>query len=156
MGKNELIREIEDARLKKDIPDFRIGDTIKVNVRIIEEGGKERIQTFKGTVIARKGSGLSETVTLHRIAYGEGMERIFFLHSPLVSSIEIDRRGKVRRGKLYYLRGRTGKAAKIKDNYKVQRQDLQRQALAKAKSKEKAQVRENAQEETAEIVSENS
>jgi len=150
MGKNELIQEIENARLKTDIPDFRIGDTIIVNVRIIEEGGKERIQAFKGTVIARKGSGLSDTVTLHRIAYGEGMERIFFLHSPLISSIQIDRRGKVRRGKLYYLRGRTGKAAKIKSNYKIQSQDLQQQALLKAQAKKDAQI------EAAGVASENS
>lgn len=105
--------KLEKKQLKNNIPNFRVGDTIKVHQRIIE-GEKERIQIFMGTVIARKGSGISETVSLHRVAYGEGMERIFVLHSPRIAKIEVVKRGKVRRSKLYYLRGTTGKAARIK------------------------------------------
>lgn len=117
MGRNAHIEFVEQSQVKKDIPEFRVGDTLKVNLRIVEEGGKERIQSFQGTCIARKGSGLSETISLHRIAYGEGMERVVFLHSPLLVSIEVVRRGAVRRGKLYYLRGTSGKAAKVKGHY---------------------------------------
>lgn len=113
MSKNALITKIESEQLKKDIPNFRIGDTIRVHTRIIE-GEKERIQVFTGTVIARKGSGLSETFSLHRVAYGEGMERVFPLHSPRIAKIEIMKEGQVRRAKLYYLRGTSGKASKIK------------------------------------------
>lgn len=117
MGRNALIEAVEHSQLKKDIPSFRVGDTLKVNIRIVEEGGKERIQSFSGTCIARKGSGISETISLHRIAYGEGMERVVFLHSPLVVGIEVMRPGTVRRGKLYYLRGTSGKASKVKGRY---------------------------------------
>jgi large subunit ribosomal protein L19 len=117
MGRNALIEAVEQAQLKKDIPSFRVGDTVKVNIRIVEEGGKERIQSFSGTCIARKGSGISETISLHRIAYGEGMERVIFLHSPLVVGIEVVRTGTARRGKLYYLRGTSGKSAKVKGRY---------------------------------------
>ena len=111
---SHLIKEIESEQLKKDTFDFEIGDTIRVHVRIIE-GEKERIQVFQGTVIARKGSGLSETFSLHRVVYGEGMERVFYLHSPRISKIEVMKKGEVRRSKLYYLRGKTGKAAKVKE-----------------------------------------
>jgi len=114
MGKQEDIANIEQEQLKTDIPSFRVGDTLKVKFRIVEEKGKERIQSFTGTCIARKGSGISETISLHRIAFGEGMERVVFLHSPLVAGIEVMRRGAVRRAKLYYLRGTSGKAAKVK------------------------------------------
>jgi len=114
MGKQEDIANIEQEQLKTDIPSFRVGDTLKVKFRIIEEKGKERIQSFTGTCIARKGSGISETISLHRIAFGEGMERVVFIHSPLVAEIEVIRRGAVRRAKLYYLRGTSGKAAKVK------------------------------------------
>ena len=117
MGRNALIEAVEQGQLKKDIPSFRVGDTLKVNIRIVEEGGKERVQSFSGTCIARKGSGISETISLHRIAYGEGMERVVFLHSPLVAGIEVVRQGTARRGKLYYLRGTSGKAAKVKGRY---------------------------------------
>lgn len=113
MSKNALIEKIQSEQLKKDIPSFRIGDTIRVHTRIIE-GQKERIQVFTGTVIARKGSGLSETFSLHRVAYGEGMERVFPLHSPRIAKIEVAKEGEVRRAKLYYLRGKSGKAAKVK------------------------------------------
>ena len=117
MGRNAFVEAVEQAVLKKDIPSFRVGDTLKVSVRIVEEGGKERIQSFTGTCIARKGGGLSETISLHRVAYGEGMEKVIFIHSPLVSSIEVMRTGDVRRAKLYYLRGTSGKAAKVKSRF---------------------------------------
>ena len=117
MGRTAFIEAIEQKHLKKDIPSFRVGDTLEVSVRIVEEGGKERIQSFAGTCIARKGSGASETISLHRIAYGEGMERVFFIHSPLVAGIEVVRPGSVRRSKLYYLRGTSGKASKVKGRY---------------------------------------
>ncbi len=113
MSKKPIIQELEQSYLKSDIPDFSIGDTIKVHTRIVE-GSKERIQVFTGTVIARKGTGVSETFSIHRVAYGEGMERVFVLNSPKISKIELDRRGRVRRAKLYYLRGTSGKAAKVK------------------------------------------
>ena len=117
MGRQADIVAVEQSQLKKDIPAFRVGDTLKVNFRIVEEGGKERIQSFTGTCIARKGCGVSETISLHRVAYGEGMERIVMLHSPLVSSIEVMRTGSVRRAKLYYLRGTSGKKSKVKSRY---------------------------------------
>ena len=90
-----------------------MGDTIKVHTKIIE-GNKERVQVFQGTVIARKGSGLSETISLHRVAYGVGMERVFLIHSPRVGEIEVVKRGRVRRAKLHYLRGKTGKKARVR------------------------------------------
>lgn len=114
MSKHVVIQELEKQRLKKKVPNFHVGDTIAVRTRIVEEGNKERTQTFTGTVIARKGEGLSETFSLHRIAYGEGMERVFQLHSPRIDKIELVREGKVRRGKLYYLRGTSGKKSKVR------------------------------------------
>lgn len=113
MSKHPIIQQIEQGSLNSEIPAFNVGDTIKVHTRIIE-GDKERLQAFSGTVIARKGTGISETFSLHRIAYGEGMERVFLLHSPKIAKIEVVRGGKVRRAKLYYLRGTQGKAAKVK------------------------------------------
>lgn len=117
MGRTAFIEAVEQSQLKKDIPSFRVGDTVKVSLRIVEEGGKERIQAYSGTCIARKGTGVSETISVHRIAYGEGMERVFFIHSPLVAGIEVVRTGSVRRSKLYYLRGTSGKASKVKARY---------------------------------------
>lgn len=114
MSKHVVIKELEQQRLKKKVPNFHVGDTVAVRTRIVEEGNKERTQTFTGTVIARKGEGLSETFSLHRIAYGEGMERVFQLHSPRIDKIELVREGKVRRGKLYYLRGTSGKKSKVR------------------------------------------
>lgn len=113
MSKSAVIAKLEQKQLKKELTKFNVGDTIRVHTRIIE-GEKERIQIFTGTVIARKGSGLSETFSLHRVAYGEGMERIFPLHSPRIAKIEVVKEGHVRRGKLYYLRGTSGKASKVK------------------------------------------
>lgn len=117
MSKHSVIQELEQQQIKTNIADFAVGDTVSVKIRIVEEGGKERLQTFQGTVIARSGTGVSETFSVHRIAYGEGMERVFYLHSPLVSSIEVVRRGSVRRSKLYYLRGTSGKASKVKGRF---------------------------------------
>lgn len=109
-----LIADFESEQLKKDVPQFEVGDTVRVSTRIIE-GEKERVQVFQGTVIARKGCGLSETFSLHRVSYGEGMERVFYLHSPRIVNIQVVKKGDVRRAKLYYLRGKTGKAAKVKE-----------------------------------------
>lgn len=114
MGRAAIMDEIEKEHLKSDITDFEIGDSVKVHNRIIE-GNKERTQVFAGTVIARKGSGLSETFSVYRIAYGSAMERVFSLHSPRIAKIEVTRKGKVRRSKLYHIRGAFGKAAKIKE-----------------------------------------
>ncbi len=105
---------ISSASTKKEIPSFNIGDTVKVDVNI-KEGNRERIQVFEGTVIARKGSGISSTFTVRRISYGVGVERVFPLHSPNVKDVKVIRKGKVRRSKLYYLRSRVGKAAKVKE-----------------------------------------
>jgi large subunit ribosomal protein L19 len=109
---NQMLEEFQQDQLKKDVPEFNIGDTVKVTLRIIE-GEKERMQAFQGTVIARKGKGTSETFSLHRVAFGEGMERVFYLHSPRITEIAVIKRGQVRRSKLYYLRGLKGKAAKV-------------------------------------------
>ncbi len=100
--------------MKENAPSFSIGDTIRVEVKI-REGERERLQAFEGTVIAKRGSGVAETFTVRRVSYGVGVERVFPLHSPNVDSVKIIRRGKVRRSKLYYLRDRVGKAAKVKE-----------------------------------------
>lgn len=114
MKQNKTIQSIEEEFFKKEIPPFRVGDTINVHMRIAE-GEKERIQLFAGTVIARRGSGLSESVALYRFSYGAGMERVFMLHSPKIAKIEVLKTGKVRKSKLYYLRGSSGKASKVKE-----------------------------------------
>lgn len=111
---NEIIRAIEMEQLRTDIPDFAVGDTVRVQVKVVE-GTRERLQAFEGTVIARRNGGCRETFTVRRVSYGIGVERTFPLHSPRVDSITVIRRGKVRRAKLYYLRSRVGKAAKVKD-----------------------------------------
>lgn len=118
MSKHPVIQALEKSQLKTNITDFRIGDTVRVHTRIIE-GQKERVQIFTGTVIAKRGSGLSETFAIHRVAYGEGMERVFPLHSPRIAKIEVMKSGKVRRGKLYYLRGTSGKKAKVKGHLRI-------------------------------------
>ncbi|TVP65401.1 MAG: 50S ribosomal protein L19 [Nitriliruptor sp.] len=105
---------VEQSRMRDDIPDFRPGDTVKVNVRVVE-GTRSRIQVFEGVVIARKGGGLRETFTVRKVSFGVGVERTFPVHSPVIESIEVVRRGKVRRAKLYYLRDRVGKSARIKE-----------------------------------------
>ena len=111
---SEIIKSIEKAQLRTDRPDFNVGDTLRVFVKVVE-GNRERLQAFDGTVIARRNGSCRETFTVRRVSYGIGVERTFPLHSPRVDHIEIIRRGKVRRAKLYYLRGLQGKAAKIKD-----------------------------------------
>jgi large subunit ribosomal protein L19 len=105
---------VEQSRLRDDIPDFRPGDTVKVNVRVVE-GTRSRIQVFEGVVIARRGGGLRESFTVRKISFGVGVERTFPVHTPVIESIDVVRRGKVRRAKLYYLRDRVGKAARIKE-----------------------------------------
>jgi len=112
-----IIEELEAEYLKKDVPAFKIGDTVCINTRIVE-GDKERLQAFTGTVIAKKGGGLSETFTVYRTAYGSSMDRVFLIHSPQIASIQVIRSGKVRRAKLYYLRGKTGKKAKLREQFK--------------------------------------
>ncbi len=110
----ELLNKAVEGSLKKEIPDFRIGDTVNVSVRIIE-GEKERTQIFTGTVIARKGSGISETFTVRRVVSNQGVERIFPIHSPKVAGVEVARTGMVRRAKLYFLRDRVGKSTRLKE-----------------------------------------
>ena len=114
---NPAIRKLHDAQLRKDLPEFRAGDTIRVNVRLKEGEGekeKERLQAFEGVVISNKGRASSATFTVRRVSFGVGIERIFPLHSPMISSIEVVGKGKVRRARLYYLRELRGKAARIK------------------------------------------
>jgi large subunit ribosomal protein L19 len=111
---SNLIDELEAAQMKKDIPEFNPGDTVVVKVKV-KEGNRERLQAFEGVVIAKRNRGLNSAFTVRKISYGEGVERVFQAHSPLISSIEVKRRGEVRRAKLYYLRNLTGKAARIKE-----------------------------------------
>ena len=108
------LQEIENSYLRSDVPEFRSGDTLKVHVRV-REGEKERIQMFQGVVISRKGSGTNESFTVRKMSGGIGVERIFPLHSPIIDRVEVLRRGRVRRAKLYYLRGLRGKAARIEE-----------------------------------------
>lgn len=108
-----IVDIIESENLKKDVPEFNIGDTVKVFVKI-KEGDKQRIQAYEGVVIARKNGSVRETFTVRRISYGVGVERTFPLHSPLIDRVEVTRKGKARRAKLYYIRELTGKAAKVK------------------------------------------
>ena len=110
----DALKTISDASLKQEVPAFAVGDTVKVHVRI-KEADKSRIQVFEGTVIAKKHGGVAETFTVRRVAHGCGIERVFPLHSPVVDRVEVIRKGKVRRAKLYYLRDRVGKAAKVKE-----------------------------------------
>ncbi len=111
---NELIAAVEADAYKSDLPDFRPGDSVKVHVRVIE-GNRSRIQVFAGVVIGRNGAGLQSAFTVRKVSFGVGVERTFPLHSPIIEKIEVERRGDVRRAKLYYLRGLRGKAAKIKE-----------------------------------------
>ena len=110
----DIIRAIEQQQIKQDIPDFKVGDNVKVHYRIVE-GNRERIQVFEGTVIAKKHGGIEETFTVRRVSYGVGVEKVFPVHAPSIEKIELVRHGKVRRAKLYYLRNRVGKAAKVKE-----------------------------------------
>lgn len=110
----DIIKSIEQAQLKDNVPEFKVGDTVQVNYRIIE-GSRERIQAFEGTVIKRQDGSINETFTVRRLSYGVGVERTFPVHSPRIAEIKVLKRGKVRRAKLYYLRDRQGKAAKVKE-----------------------------------------
>jgi len=111
---SSIIDAINQENIKSSIPQFNVGDTVKVMVKVIE-GDRERLQAFEGIVIARKHGGISETFTVRRISFGVGVEKTFPIHSPKVADIQVVRQGKVRRAKLYYLRARTGKAAKVKE-----------------------------------------
>ena len=111
-----LIEEFENEQLKKELPDIYVGDTVKVGVKITE-GNKERVQPYEGVVIAKRHGGLNQTITVRRIFQGIGVERVFMLHSPQVASLKVERRGKVRRAKLFYLRDRVGKATRVKQRF---------------------------------------
>ena len=113
---SNLIEEFENEQLKKELPEIYVGDTVKVGVKITE-GNKERVQPYEGVVIAKRHGGLNQTITVRRIFQGIGVERVFLLHSPQVASLKVERRGKVRRAKLFYLRDRVGKATRVKQRF---------------------------------------
>jgi len=113
---SNLIKEFENDQLKKELPEIYVGDTVKVGVRITE-GNKERVQPYEGVVIAKRHGGINQTITVRRIFQGIGVERVFMLHSPQVASLKVERRGKVRRAKLFYLRDRVGKATRVKQRF---------------------------------------
>ena len=110
----DLLKAVSDKYLKEELPEMNVGDTVRVHVKL-KEGSRERIQVFEGTIIARKHGGIGETITVRRLSYGVGCEKVFPVHSPSIVKVETVRRGKVRRAKLYYLRDRVGKAAKVKE-----------------------------------------
>jgi len=124
-----IIQEIEKSQLKAEVPNFNVGDTVEVRVKVVE-GDKERIQPFIGTVIARQGAGARETFTVRRLVQGEGVERVFPLHSPNIVDVRVRHKGKVRRAKLYYLRDRVGKATRIKGRVVHEKSSKKRQAEA--------------------------
>ena len=111
---NEILKSIEQEQIRTDLPQFNVGDNVRVHVKI-KEGNRERVQAFEGTVIKKQNGGLRETFTVRRVAYGVGVERTFPVNSPIIEKMEVTRRGKVRRAKLFYLRDRVGKAAKVKE-----------------------------------------
>ncbi|MBW3075181.1 50S ribosomal protein L19 [Prochlorococcus marinus] len=116
LSASNLIEEFENAQLKKELPEIYVGDTVKVGVKITE-GNKERVQPYEGVVIAKRHGGINQTITVRRIFQGIGVERVFMLHSPQVASLKVERRGKVRRAKLFYLRDRVGKATRVKQRF---------------------------------------
>jgi large subunit ribosomal protein L19 len=116
MKAQEIIRSIEAEQIKSDLPTLYVGDTIKVGVRI-QEGGKERVQPYEGVIIAKRNAGINETITVRKTFQGIGVERVFLIHSPRISTIQVLRRGKVRRAKLFYLRDRVGKATRVKQRF---------------------------------------
>ena len=116
LSASNLIKGFEDEQLKKDLPEIYVGDTVKVGVKITE-GNKERVQPYEGVVIAKRHGGINQTITVRRIFQGIGVERVFMLHSPQVASLKVERRGKVRRAKLFYLRDRVGKATRVKQRF---------------------------------------
>lgn len=126
-----LIEKIQEAQLRKDLPEFRPGDTVRVHVRLKEgEGDKERIQTFEGVVISKRGRQSNASFTVRRVSFGVGVERVFPLHSPMISQIEVVNKGRVRRARLYYLRGLRGKAARIKRAGRPEREEVATSAAA--------------------------
>ena len=116
LSASNLIKEFENEQLKKELPEIYVGDTVKVGVKITE-GNKERVQPYEGVVIAKRHGGINQTITVRRIFQGIGVERVFMLHSPHVASLKVERRGKVRRAKLFYLRDRVGKATRVKQRF---------------------------------------
>ena len=116
LSASNLIKEFENEQLKKELPEIYVGDTVKVGVKITE-GNKERVQPYEGVVIAKRHGGINQTITVRRIFQGIGVERVFMLHSPQVASLKVERRGKVRRAKLFYLRERVGKATRVKQRF---------------------------------------
>lgn len=118
----DIIKALEQEQLRADLPKLEIGDYVRVHLKV-KEGNRERLQVFEGTVIAKKGEGLKETFTVRRISYGVGVERILPVHSPRIDHVEVIRKGKVRRAKLYYLRERVGKAAKVKEKLDVRAEE---------------------------------
>ncbi len=116
----DLLRAVDNSQIRTDLPRFRPGDTVRVHVKI-KEGDKYRIQVFEGVVIAQKNNGISSTFTVRKVSFGYGIERIFPLHSPIIEKMEVVKSGKVRRARLYYLRGRRGKAARLKETGRVER-----------------------------------
>ena len=116
LSASNLIKEFESDQLKKELPEIYVGDTVKVGVKITE-GNKERVQPYEGVVIAKRHGGINQTITVRRIFQGIGVERVFMLHSPQVASLKVERRGKVRRAKLFYLRDRVGKATRVKQRF---------------------------------------
>ncbi len=128
---HRLIEKIQEAQLRKDLPEFRPGDTVRVHVRLREgEGDKERIQTFEGVVISKRGRQSNASFTVRRVSFGVGVERVFPLHSPMISQIEVVNKGQVRRARLYYLRGLRGKAARIKRAGRPEREEIAASATA--------------------------
>src|SRR5919205_1652777 len=121
-GSHGIVKQVEQAHLKKDIPQFQVGDTVDVATRIVE-GEKERIQVFSGTVIMKKGAGINETFTVRRIVNNEGVERIFPLHSPFIAKVTVKRSGENRRAKLFYLRDRVGKAVRLTEQRRVKKDE---------------------------------
>ena len=116
LSASNLIKEFENEQLKKELPEIYVGDTVKVGIKITE-GNKERVQPYEGVVIAKRHGGINQTITVRRIFQGIGVERVFMLHSPQVASLKVERRGKVRRAKLFYLRDRVGKATRVKQRF---------------------------------------
>jgi large subunit ribosomal protein L19 len=142
-----IMRIVETGSLKNDIPEFRVGDRVEIHQKILD-GAKERVQVFEGDVIARQNAGVAETVTVRRLVQGEGVERIFPIHSPRIAKIVVKKAGMVRRAKLYYLRDRVGKATKIRDDVKRQTkidQDLKAAAESAAKAAQEAAAKATAE-----------
>ena len=138
---NQIIKDLEKSLIKTSLPELHVGDTVKVFVKI-REGGKERTQGYEGVIIKRRGTGVGETITVRRVFQGIGIERVFLLHSPRVEKISVQRRGHVRRSKLYYLRARTGKATRIKEKVGARKEAAAAAQAAGAEASAKAQAQE--------------